>query len=435
MAEPTLRQSGAGVTARTIALTATAGSHLWVAGELGPHSYGAFALALFLQGAVGLLANLGIASAVSYRIAQEPHSASSVIRAGLLLASATMALALPASWLAMNTTGVPAASELGPLWVSVALATVPLRLLQEVLTGALTGLGRLSLTFCLYSAAPSYLVLALVAARITGPLDSFAVMGALLASHAAAACLAVALVAGSIPRSALGTTTLLGAAQVLRLFSLGWQQTLNLGAWWTLARLNRALVAGFAGLDGTGRFAVGASIAEMLTYIPSAIQLSLFSRLARLRPADSGASVRTAMKTAIKLVAVGALLVGVVAVALLERLLGTAYADVSLILIALLPGTVALTPVGIIGAYFLAGRGRPWLNLLPTIAAITTLVPAVLVLGSWWGLVGAAIGTSVAYSTAAAVALLLYRSDRSAMRRRDAKGLDGGEIRSPGRGA
>lgn len=408
MAESSLlRASTVGVAARSAALAVTAVTHFWLARELGPSGYGEFVLALVIQGLVALASNLGVSSALAYHVAQDPGRARPILWYGLILSVATVALVLPPTWLVLVASDLSIFPGLEPGWVAAALVTVPLRLFQEHFGAACVGLGLLGRTFAQNAAGPSLLLAALVTARLAGTLDPPTVAAAWLVANVGAVGLAASLTMPTLPReSAPGRTSSLRLA--VDLLALGGQQTLNFAAWWSLARGGRAIVGAVAGTEGAGRFGVSASIAEILMYIPSVIQLSLFSRIARAEAGDAATEVQRSTRLAVLIVTVASAVMALAAAWSIEALLGPSYRDAAATFVALIPGVIALTPVTIIGVYFLARLGQPAVNLVPTAVALATLVPAVWLLGQRWGIVGAGLGTSLAYVVAGGVAVALF---------------------------
>lgn len=402
-----LRSSTLGVAARSVALAVTAATHLWLARELGPSGYGGFVLALVIQGMVALISNLGLSSAVAYHVAQDPGRARPILWLGLIVSVANVALVLPLAWLVLVASGLSIFPGLEPGWIAAALVTVPLRLFQEHFAGTCVGLGLLGRTFAQHAAGPWLLLAALIASRLTGTLDPATVAGAWLVANVGAVGLAALLTMPILPsQSASGR---IGPFRLgLDLLALGGQQTLNFAAWWSLSRGGRAIVGAVAGTEGAGRFGVSASIAEFVMYIPSVIQLSLFSRIARAEAGDAATEVQRSTRVAVLIVTVASAVVALAAYWSIEALLGPSYRDAAATFVALIPGVIALTPVTIIGVYFLARFGQPAVNLAPTAVALATLIPAVFVLGQRWGIVGAGLGTSLAYIVAGAVAVALF---------------------------
>lgn len=401
------RASSFGLASRSLALAVTVATHLWLAREIGPSGYGGFVLALVIQGAVALASNLGLGSALSYYIAQEPGRSRQIVWSGFIASTFIATPLLPLAWLFLVASDAPLFPGLHPGWVAVALVTVPLRLLQEDLAGVCVGLGRLGRMFAQNALAPLMLLAALAAGRAAGNLDQATVAAAWLVANVGSACAALILTLPLLSsRGAPGWTGDFRFA--LRLVSLGGQQTLNLAAWWLLARISRAIVGVVAGTDGAGRFAISASIAEVVTQIPSVIQVSLFSRVARAEAEHSAGDVQRVTRVAVLIVAVASVAATIAGAWLIDGYLGPAYRDSIATLVALAPGIIALTPVTIIGVYFVARLGQPAVNLVPTVAALVALVPGAWILGERWGIFGAAVGTTLGYAVAGAAAVALF---------------------------
>lgn len=405
-----LRLSSIGVVIRSIALGISIVTNLWIARDLGPAEYGTFVLAVVLQGAVALVSNLGVGSALAYDIAQDPGGARRSFSLAFVLSGLTLAITLPSAWLVLVVGAAPHISQLAFAWIGLALILAVPRVIQELFGAVCTGLGLLERTFAQNASGPVIFLAALVVARALGPLTPADIAAAWVISNVGATAFGAVLTIRLLPRGAPRDGHLR-----LRAGSFAWfgaQQTLNLAAWWSLMRINRTIIAGVAGTDDVGRFAVSAAMAEIVMYIPNVIQLSLFTRIARTEVEDAAMEVRRSIRVALVQVALVSIAITLGALWFIEPLLGPAYRDVVPTFIALVPGLIGLTPVTIIATFFLARLGRPALNLIPTAVSLLVLIPAVWTFGERWGIVGAGIGTSVAYLTAGVVAVILFVSRR-----------------------
>lgn len=402
-----------GIAARTAGLAVTTATQLWLARSLGPTGYGSFVLALVVNGAAVHLANIGLGSSVGFWTARSPTRARPVLIAGLLggLGSAGVAVILLLLLLVVGR--FDPFPDVDPAWLVVAVAAIPFRVLQEAVAGVTVGLGRAGRSLALTAASPVIFLAALLAARAGGPIDQAVVASAWWMSQAGSLAVAVGL---ALPVLKSGSWDLRSALRsTVPVFVVGAQQTLNAAAWWFLVRTDRSIVGMMAGAAAAGRFSVAASIADVLLSIPAVVTVATFAGFSRGRTDLVARRLQGMMRGSVALVGTG-LVIGVPLVGLLSGwLLGPAYSDVALVLLALAPGILSMSLVTLITPYFFASLGRPALNLVWTGAALAVLVPAVWSFTAMWGVVGTGIGTSVAYLTAGAVSLRLFaaRSDTS----------------------
>jgi O-antigen/teichoic acid export membrane protein len=174
-------------------------------------------------------------------------------------------------------------------------------------------------------------------------------------------------------------------------------------------RLDLFLVAFFRTTTEVGLYALAATLAQMLWLVSNAMATVLFPRVASNSEPEGVALDRTAFYSRFSLGS--ALVLGVVLAVIAEPLMrvvyGPAYVDASVPIWLLLPGIVVFAPVNVLAAH-LAGSGRPEINLAVSGASLVVTVVLDLVLIPPFGMAGAAIATSVAYTAAAVVTVALY---------------------------
>lgn len=401
------RVTGVGFLLRVLAVAISAATHLWLARELGPAGYGAFALALVVHGGLALTADLGLGSALAYRIAQDPADSRRLVVAAVLGSAMVSTVVLPLASLVLLTGRLALVPGLHPGWIAAALLAAPLRLAQEDLASACVGLGRVGRSILQSVMLPFVFLCLLLALRVVGSLDQSGVAFAWLLAQLGAVVIASALTF-PVLSSTLRWEWSGGLHTSFGLLALGMPQTLNMAAWWLLVRTDRAIIGAVAGIAAVGRFSVAASLVEILLNIPSVVGLSLFERLTREEEETAARSVQRLTRLTTTSLTIVALMTVPAGAFVLQAVLGESYADVGLTVVVLLPGIIALTPATILGGYFFARLGRPVMNLVPTSAALTALVPAVWMLTERWGIVGAGLGTSLAYIMAGAVAVALF---------------------------
>jgi O-antigen/teichoic acid export membrane protein len=182
-------------------------------------------------------------------------------------------------------------------------------------------------------------------------------------------------------------------------------------------RLDLFLVNYFVGASEAGIYIVSVSLANMLSYGPTALKTVLMPHVASSASTTPGSL--TSRLTRLMILAVGALvLMLLVAVRfLLVPLYGEAFAASWWPFLLLLPGTMMWLVFGVIGAD-IEGRGRPGLvSLASLIAAVCTIILDFLLVPRL-GAQGAAIASSVAYSAAAlGGSFIFYRLTGERIRR------------------
>lgn len=173
-------------------------------------------------------------------------------------------------------------------------------------------------------------------------------------------------------------------------------------------RLDMFLVAYFLGPTAVGFYAIAVGLAEKLWMIPSAIGTVLFPKVSAVGESKANSLTANVTRHATLLVALLALGLASLAHPLIVGVYGPAFAPSVLPFLFLLPGVVALG-IGKILANDLAGRGKPgywtigaWGSLGMTLVLDLGLIPR-------WGLVGAAIASSLSYGFLSLIVLIAFK--------------------------
>lgn len=178
-------------------------------------------------------------------------------------------------------------------------------------------------------------------------------------------------------------------------------------------RIALLLTQSLLGLAAVGLYSVAITIAEVLFYFPNALAVVTVSRYASATPPEAR---RLLLRSAAWVVAVNvacALGLAIVGAPIIERIFGPSYAESSRVLLILLPGVVAYTPIAVTTWYVNAHLRKPILNLF--IAGFSAAVNAALTL-VWapiYGLSGVAWATSVAYLSASLLNVVLIHRESS----------------------
>jgi O-antigen/teichoic acid export membrane protein len=170
-------------------------------------------------------------------------------------------------------------------------------------------------------------------------------------------------------------------------------------------RLDGFLLAGFAGPAVTGIYAVAVNVAEVLGYLPTAVESALFPAFARAA-GDSKAALRRALGIVVGVTTFGALILALVASWAIPRVFGSGFADSVRPLQLLLPGMIAIAIAKVLSSY-LMGRGRPFETTLVSGVSAVGTIALDLVLIPRHGASGAAVASSLAYALSATLGAAL----------------------------
>jgi O-antigen/teichoic acid export membrane protein len=157
------------------------------------------------------------------------------------------------------------------------------------------------------------------------------------------------------------------------------------------------LVSYFIGATQVGFYSIAVGIAEMVWMIPSSIQTILFPVVASSGPGESKETTGTLLRHTLLvtlLACVGLAVFGRWAIVILY---GSAFLPSFMPLLILLPGIMAVSLTSISAAY-LAGIGKPIFAMYASLASLGLNIGLNLLFIPEWGIVGAALATSISYS-------------------------------------
>jgi O-antigen/teichoic acid export membrane protein len=173
-------------------------------------------------------------------------------------------------------------------------------------------------------------------------------------------------------------------------------------------RLNVFMVAFFLGVTAVGQYAVDLVIVEALCLAAGSVGQILFPTVAAAGPGPY-ANQLTARVTRQVVFFMTLLCAGVALIAepVIELTLGSLYLPSVQPLLLLLPGALALSIPKVL-SQDLAGRGRPGFALIAAAVSLVIGLPLNLWLIPRWGISGAALSSTVAYTCTALVMLRAF---------------------------
>lgn len=375
-----------------------------VARWLGPEGKGMVALALLLPGIMGLWLGAGIDVANVYytgsrRLDVQTLTANSL---GLAVITSTLGIGLifglvVTGWLDAFVPGIPMH------YVLLAMAGFPLGLLGSYFSSILLGLQRIA-AVNLVNLTQSALKLALTAVTVIG--FGWGVPGALIAF----------LGAGVINLVVLGTLLRGEGTTFLPRWNLAvMRSTLSFGLRGYVAnvlqffnyRLDIFLVNYFLGATGVGIYSVSVALAELLWYLPNSVGFVIFPKAAATKPQVMNAFTPRIFRITLGLTALGAAGLAILGKPMIAIVYSSAFLSAYSPMLALLPGVVLLGGAKVL-TNEVAGRGYPHYNsinsglsLILTVVLDFTLIPR-------YGVLGASLASSAAYTVTFFMAIGFY---------------------------
>lgn len=404
-------------------------SGMIVARTLGATGNGTAALLILIPNTVGWFTNLGVGRANGYLVGARKHTPQTLLGNSLSLVVIISLMIGMTGWIAMplylrylSDTGINR-----PMLI-LAFLVVPLTLLEMYLEGLLLGLERIArLSFVSIARFSSLLVVNVVVVLVLG----LGVWGVVLSAIAAPA-ICVAIYAYFL-RSDARMRPGFDIVALKDALAFGIQGHVGSVLFFLNLRLDVFIVSFFAGARNVGLYAVATTLAELLPYLSTAFSFVLFPRTA-------SSNAETANRFTPGVVRLSTFITSAAAVGLfaVSRPLITIFYSEEFLpalhpLWILLPGTVSIGYASVIHSD-LSGRGKPYYS---TYGALVSLFVTV-ILDLWmiprWGIIGAAIASSAAHTTNAAMAAYFYLretetkpTDLLLIRKSDIKrGLDAG---------
>jgi len=354
---------------------------------LGPAAKGEISLLQQVPAIAALLGTLGFDAAHGYFVGRHRRDVAASVTASVLHAVLATIIGVPVVALLMRH-AIPAlaAVPVATLWLAAAVA--PLLVLASLLGGILTGQGRLGRQAVAGSAGALASLGVVLVAALTGLLTPASVMVGALAGGTVT-------VMASLASTGARHPALLTGADIRERWGYARRSYVQSVTGYLELRQDVVLLGILGSAAGVGLYSVGASVAELLFYLPQALASALTARSLQ-EDAAEGATI-TASVTRL-LVAALVLIAAAVALAarpLITGVFGAEFAPSATVVLLLLPGIVTWGAASQSGAY-LATHGR----LFPRLSTLTLLLNLGLNLAliPTLGIRGAAIATSISYS-------------------------------------
>ena len=363
---------------------------------LGPEGTGTYALALLLPTLLSSLLNLGMATSNVYFLASRQFELRQV-----WTTTRNMGLILGVVGLILGVVIVVFAAELAFPQIDQNLLLLSMLIFPfSLISGQISGIFQALQDFRSYNLlvlAQPVLALSLLASLWS--LDAFAlpaVLAATIIAHAGALCVGLVFLAR---RVAVFCPTVGMLAYLRPAVRYGIQAHLSNLVAFLNYRLDLFLVNLFLGTAAAGLYTIAVRLVEQLWIISQAVSTVLFPKLSSLIGDERG---RTALTPLIaRLVLWLTLLIAGVLAAIAEPLIvalfGAAFAGAVPALLVLLPGIVLLSCSRIL-ASDLAARRLVHINMFLAVGILVVNTAGNLLLIPIFGIVGAALATSLAYA-------------------------------------
>ena len=399
---------GVTFTYQLLALLLSLATSMIVARSLGPVGNGQYSVAMLLPTFLVVFLNLGISPANVYYVGRNSGSLVVACRASIrmwcvvtIFGACICAFSIflrGDQWFP----GVPSAL----LWL--ASASFPLGLLQSYLLSMLQAVQDFQrFNIVTFLSAVIMLVLAIVASLLIGNVVS--IVAAAVLTQLANLVATYFLLQRRISEMQMVDDDVKCSGYVMQALRYGYKAHLSNILTFVNYKADIFLVNLLISPVSAGIYVISVSMSEKLWLLSQAVSTVILPKLSELHDEKEVRRQLTPLITRWMLVIVmlSACMFAVLGPYLISTFFGEGYTDSAIPFLFLLPGIV-LASITKVLANDIAARGRPELNTYTSFVVIAINIAGNLCLIPQWGLSGAAIATTIAYSIQAALIVLMY---------------------------
>ncbi|MDH4220172.1 MAG: oligosaccharide flippase family protein [Candidatus Aminicenantes bacterium] len=404
------RQVGTTLITQMAGLCLTVITTAVIARWLGPEGKGIIELALLLPGMLSLFLSGGIGVANVYfagtrRLGVPFLTENSVTFAiiSAILGGLVVGVLIASGWLPVLVPGIN-------IWlILLAMVGVPFRLLSGYLSGILLGLQRI-ITVNLINLVQSVLTLVFTILLVIGL--GVGLSGAILSSLGAGMAGLIILII--ILRRAGGVfKPHRNPSAMHSIFSFGLKGHIGNVLQFFNYRLDMFFVNYFVGSGSVGIYSVSVGLAEILWYFPNAVGFVIFPKATATKPEVMRIFTPKVFLITLGVTALGAIGLMVLGKTFIQLIYSFAFIDAYIPMLVLLPGVILLGGAKVL-TNEIAGRGYPQYNSINAGIALILTVIFDLILIPRFGILGAALASSISYTVGffASVGFYLFVSRR-----------------------
>lgn len=384
-------------------LALTGATAIITARVLGPSGKGQLAILTLTAAIVVAVGGLGLGQAVVYYIAGRRRSLKEIASSSLLchavigIIIAALLLLVAAFFRETIYTGLPYS------YILLVIALVPFMVITSSQLGVIQGLYKIPVYNFLHVLQPALFLILLVLLIIVGQGH---LKGAIVAWGVAQTAIFLGTLIVVLRERGIGLSGI-NAGAIKGLLSFGAKSWVgNLLKSFTY-RIDIFIVAYFLSSTDVGYYAVAVAVAEVIWRIPNAIQTVLFPRIASFDKADARRFTPIVCRQAVLLTGVACCLLLAIAGVLVPFVFGQAYSPSISPLAILIPGVFMFAIWKVLIADFLA-QGFPLRYSATAAVSVVTMVILDLVLIPRWGINGAALASTIAYTAATLLIVSWY---------------------------
>jgi O-antigen/teichoic acid export membrane protein len=388
-----LSSAGLTLAARVAAFAFSLITNVVLARSLGPEGRGIYAVAVLVPALIGLAAQLGLGPANVYHFSKGLISGDELVGHAISMGLLLGTVCYIAMFGYVSVSSATHVFGVAPALLLVTCAAIPFTLTTAFLQGVLTGAQRFGLfnaTIISQYASPT---IVLVIAMLLSPRSVVAAVVAWTVSGIVTAFVSLGCVARVAPIVIRLRLSTLGP--LLRFGLLSYLGSLTS---FVNYRFDVLLVNLFAGARQVGLYAVGTGLAEVVWYLANAAGIVLAPRIAASSEREADQITEGVCRIVTFMALVSGVLLALLAPYVIVLFFGGPFAESTWAVWLLLPGIVTFSVARILSMYLL-GRNRLKIDLFASLVGLVVTLVLDLILIPRFGFRGAAIASSIAYTS------------------------------------
>ncbi|OLB81562.1 MAG: hypothetical protein AUI15_39720 [Actinobacteria bacterium 13_2_20CM_2_66_6] len=384
---------------RLLAFGFSGATNIILARSLGPEGRGIYAVAVMTSAIISLLAQLGVGPANVYHLSKKLIDLDELIghstSLALLLGTSCFLIVLGS----VVATGSSKVLGVGSTFVVVATAAVPFMLLTAFMQSLLQGGQRFvhfNVVILIQYAAPTFTLITMLLIfrdRTLGAVTSWTVSSAVTALCATYSVVPLTRLSLRLHRATLRSLLRFGLISYLG----------NVTSFVNY-RFDVLIVNLFSGARQVGLYSVGTALAEVVWFITNAAAVVLAPRVASADASEADRLTEAVARVVGLLTVSAAILLAIFAPLIVVLFFGSAFAESAWAVWLLLPGIVTFSISRILSMYLL-GRNRLKVDLAAASVGLVVTLALDFALIPHFGFRGAAVASSIAYTSAMLVNL------------------------------
>jgi len=384
---------------RLLAFGFSGATNIILARSLGPEGRGIYAVAVMTSAIISLLAQLGVGPANVYHLSKKLIDLDELIghstSLALLLGTSCFLIVLGS----VVATGSSKVLGVGSAFVVVATAAVPFMLLTAFMQSLLQGGQRFvhfNVVILIQYAAPTFTLITMLLIfrdRTLGAVTSWTVSSAVTALCATYSVVPLTRLSLRLHRATLRSLLRFGLISYLG----------NVTSFVNY-RFDVLIVNLFSGARQVGLYSVGTALAEVVWFITNAAAVVLAPRVASADASEADRLTEAVARVVGLLTVSAAILLAIFAPLIVVLFFGSAFAESAWAVWLLLPGIVTFSISRILSMYLL-GRNRLKVDLAAASVGLVVTLALDFALIPHFGFRGAAVASSIAYTSAMLVNL------------------------------